>query len=85
MSKKKSSNVAVVETTGGIRDYLRDSRDLRTGLVLVVPLFILYQIGVLATDGIRNGVDFVTSAMWWVAQGQTLYYLGLNLLILCMD
>ncbi|MEC9396489.1 MAG: CPBP family intramembrane glutamic endopeptidase [Myxococcota bacterium] len=82
MSKKKSSNVAVVETTGGLRDYLRDSKDLRTGLVLVVPLFILYQIGVLATDGIRNGVDFVTTAMWWVAQGQTMYYLGLNLLIL---
>ena len=81
MSKKKSK-VAVVQETGGIRDYLRDSRDLRTGLVLVVPLFILYQIGVLATDGIRNGVDFVTTAMWWAAQGQTSYYLGINLLIL---
>ncbi len=80
--KKNTDGAAVVSTTGGFRQYLEDTRDLRTGLILVVPLFILYQLGVLATDGIRNGVDFVSSFMWWVAQGQTLHYLAINAVIL---
>lgn len=82
MSKEQKSKTAAVESSWGVRDYLEHTRDLRTGLILVLPLFILYQIGILFTDGIRNGVDFVSTFMWWVAQGETLYYLGINLVIL---
>lgn len=82
MGANDKTSTSPVETTGGIRQYLRDSRDLRTGLILVLPLFILYQIGVLLTDGVRNGVDFVTSGMWWLAQGELLSYLGINAVIL---
>lgn len=81
-SKGKQGGPAAVETTSGVRQYFEDSKDLRTSLILVLPLFILYQLGVLLTGGIRNGVDFVTSGMWWLAQGQTLYYLGINAVIL---
>lgn len=80
--KKSSGTPAVVEHTGGFRDYLEQSRELRTSLVLVIPLFILYQLGVMFTGGVRNGVDFVTSAMWWATQDSMPAYLGLNLLIL---
>ncbi len=80
--KSKKSTPAVVEHTGGLRDYLEQSRELRTSLVLVIPLFILYQLGVMFTGGVRNGVDFVTSAMWWATQENLAAYLGVNVLIL---
>ena len=66
----------------GFRDYLDASRDLGTSIVLVIPLFILYQLGVLATGGIRNGVDFMSDAMWLLADGHLLTYLGINLGVL---
>ncbi len=81
MAKKESKKVKVVESTGGIKSYLEQSSELRTGLVLVLPLFLLYQLGVLFTGGIRNGVDFVTSGMWWAAQGSMAGYLGINAVI----
>lgn len=81
-SKGATSRVKTVEHTGGVRDYLRQSSELRTGLILVLPLFLLYQVGVLFTGGVRNGADFVTSALWWVVQGSMAGYLGVNALVL---
>ena len=78
----QKKNKALIPAQGGIRAYLEDSRDLLTGLVLVLPLFVLYQLGVLMTDGLRNGVDFITSALWALTGGQVLYYVGVNLLVL---
>jgi membrane protease YdiL (CAAX protease family) len=46
-----------------LRDYLRDSKDPLNSLVMVTPLFVAYQIGILFTGGIRNGVDFVTDVL----------------------
>ncbi len=66
----------------GFKDYIEASRDLGTSIVLVLPLFVLYQIGVLATGGVRNGVDFVSGLMWLVADGQLLSYLGINVGVL---
>lgn len=82
--KKKPTKGAVTmpDAMGGIRGYLEESRELRTSLMLVLPLFVLYQLGVMVTGGVRNGVDFVTSAMWWATQHNSLAYIGLNLLIL---
>lgn len=59
--------------------YLEESRDLFGSLVLVLPLFIIYQIGVLATGGVRNGVDFVTDTLWALADYQLGIYLLINL------
>lgn len=67
---------------GSLGHYLKQSKDPLTSLILVLPLFLLYQIGVLFTDGVRNGVDFVTSAMMALAQGSTTHYLILNAVIL---
>ncbi len=65
-----------------IKTYFDDSKDLFTSLILVLPLFILYQLGVLLTGGVRNGVDFVSDFFWTLASGELLHYLGINLIIL---
>lgn len=67
---------------GGFKDYLAKSRDLGTSLILVIPLFVLYQIGVLSTGGVRNGVDFLSDVMWFVSNGEMLKYIGINVAIL---
>lgn len=66
----------------GFKSYLEMSRDLGTSLVLVIPLFVLYQIGILMTGGIRNGVDFVSDVLFAVTEGSMLGYLGINLGVL---
>ena len=58
-----------------IKDYFEDSRDLFTSLILVLPLFIAYQLGVLLTGGVRNGVDFASDFLWTLASNQLLYYI----------
>jgi hypothetical protein len=62
----------------GPRAYFEQSRELLTSMILVLPLFVLYQVGVLATDGVRNGVDFVSSLMWLAAGEDRVIYLGIN-------
>jgi len=61
-----------------LKQYYEDSRDLFTSIVLVIPLFIIYQIGVLTTGGVRNGVDFVSDLMWLAADNSLWGYLGIN-------
>jgi membrane protease YdiL (CAAX protease family) len=51
------------ESSGGgaPRGYFEQSRDLLNSLVLVLPLLLVYQAGLLATNGqTLNGVDFIT-------------------------
>ncbi len=68
---------------GPIRRYLRDSRNLLNSLLMVLPLFVIYQIGVLTTGGVQNGVDFVTSFLrFTVFGGHTGYYVLFNCVIL---
>lgn len=74
-----------VSTTSGpglLRSYLEHSKDLFTSMILVLPLFILYQVGVMATGGVRNGVDFVTDVMWWASGEQLSFYMLINLVLL---
>jgi membrane protease YdiL (CAAX protease family) len=65
-----------------LRTYHDDSRDLFTSIVLVIPLFIAYQVGVLLTGGVRNGADFICDVMWLAADNSLGGYLGINLGIL---
>ncbi len=69
---------------GGLRGYLRSSKRLNTSVVLVLPLFVAYQLGVLATGGLRNGVDFVTSALFALFANNLLGYLVFNAAVLAV-
>lgn len=90
--KKKTPPVRATPTTavvegswrGELSEYLTRSRSLLTGLIMVMPLLILYQIGVLFTGGVRNGVDFVTTGMWWAAQGNVWGYVGINMVLVVL-
>lgn len=64
-----------------LRRYHQDTRDLWNSVLLVLPLFVLYQVGLLATGGIRNGVDLVTNTLLRLSGGGALAYVGLNLLL----
>ena len=54
-------------TTGTLHNHLAGRVDPLTSAVLVFPLFIIYQAGILVSDGF-NGVDFTTRALVELAQ-----------------
>ena len=54
----------------------RDPRNLLTSLVLVFPLFLVYQIGVLFTLPVLNGADFLTVFLFRNLGLSTTAYLG---------
>ncbi|RMH17195.1 MAG: hypothetical protein D6701_07825, partial [Gemmatimonadetes bacterium] len=43
--------------------YFKASKDPFNSVLLVLPLFVAYQIGILGTGGLRNGVDFMTDVI----------------------
>lgn len=67
---------------GGLRHYLDASRDPFSSAVLLVPLFLFYQVGILATGNLRNGVDFVTSTLFTAFNGSLTGYLAFNGVVL---
>src|SRR5690554_5236725 len=82
--KKKAGTVKVARKSGpsgGLASYHRASRDVWASLIMVMPLFIAYQLGVMATGGIRNGVDFMTDVIWWGVGGELGNYLIFNLVL----
>lgn len=80
MAKAKSSSRG--GSKGGFRAYWDGSKDLFTSVVLVMPLFLFYQVGILATGGMRNGVDFVTTALFTAFDGSLTAYVVFNLVVL---
>ena len=63
--------------------YLADSRSLLNCVVLVLPLFVIYQLGVLTTEGVQNGLDFVTRVLrFTLLGGNTVLYIVFNLVVL---
>jgi membrane protease YdiL (CAAX protease family) len=50
--------------------------------VLVAPLFLTYQLGVLTTGGVKNGADFVTRFLWMLCGGNLWLYVGVQLVLL---
>lgn len=64
---------------GPVRRYLKESSNLLNSLILVLPLFVIYQIGVLTTGGVQNGVDFVTGFLrFTLFGGNNLAYILFN-------
>ncbi len=66
------------KSRGGLRAYFSSSRELGTSVVLILPLFLAYQVGVLMTGGVRNGVDFMTDALMLLVGGSLEAYLLVN-------
>lgn len=64
------------------RRYFEQSRDSTNSLILVAPLFVVYQVGILATDGWRNGADLVTGWLFALTGGSVVLYTGLNVAVL---
>jgi membrane protease YdiL (CAAX protease family) len=69
-------------STLGARAYLQQSREPLTAGVAVLPLFVVYQLGVLFTGGVRNGVDFVTDLLFAAFGNSLSAYLGFNAIVL---
>jgi len=61
------------------KHYLSETRDPYANIILVLPLFVAYQIGILLTGGLRNGVDFMTDLLFAAAGGNSWNYLMINL------
>ncbi len=45
------------------QDYFAASRELSTSVVLVAPLLVAYQVGILLVDNANNGVDFISGGL----------------------
>ena len=65
-----------------IKRYFSRTHDAYTNVMLVLPLFVAYQIGILATGGVRNGVDFMTDLMFLAAGHDYGTYIAINLAVL---
>jgi hypothetical protein len=55
--------------------------NLLTSLMLVFPLFLVYQVGVLAMPQVYNGADLITSELLHLLHGRLGAYVILNLLL----
>jgi hypothetical protein len=72
-----------------IERYFSQSQDIFNSVLLVLPLFVFYQLGLLFTGGIRNGADFVTLLLLSLVGGDVGLYTALNvsvfgLFIICV-
>jgi membrane protease YdiL (CAAX protease family) len=61
-----------------IQRYLKRSSEPYTATLLVLPLFVIYQVGILLTGGVRNGVDFMTDLLFLAADNELGTYLIIN-------
>jgi hypothetical protein len=52
--------------------------DLFTSLLLVFPLFLIYQVGVLALPSVHNGADLITSELLYLLHDQVGTYVLVN-------
>lgn len=75
----------ILPTVGPLRRYFAQRADPLTNLFLVLPLFIVYHVGVVSQvrigpDGryqwVGNGVDFLTGTALSLAHGNVLVYAG---------
>jgi hypothetical protein len=62
----------------GLSAYLRRRHDPLTGLLLTIPVFLLYHLGILAID-LRNGVDLVSTLTFELLNRSLLGYVGVTL------
>jgi membrane protease YdiL (CAAX protease family) len=78
MGKATPARGRAADKTG----YFAQSKEPLTAFVAVLPLFVFYQLGILLTGGVRNGVDFVSSALFAVFDNNLSTYLAFNAVVL---
>ena len=64
--------------------YLASSKDPINSILLVLPLFVLYQVGILFTDGWKNGADFITGHLIALFGYNKGIYAGFNFLLIAL-
>jgi membrane protease YdiL (CAAX protease family) len=62
----------------GLVAYLKQRHDPLTGLLLTIPVFLLYHLGILAID-LRNGVDLVSTLTFELLDRSMLAYVGVTI------
>jgi hypothetical protein len=67
----------------GLRGYFHRA-NLFTSLILVFPLFLLYQLAILVVPDAANGADLITGRLFRVLGGSTEYYLLFNVGLLAI-
>jgi membrane protease YdiL (CAAX protease family) len=72
--------MATVKTAS--TSYWRISKEPRTAFVAVLPLFVFYQLGILVSGGLGNGVDFVSGTLFALVDKSMPLYLGIQALVL---
>jgi membrane protease YdiL (CAAX protease family) len=65
-------------TRGWLREHLFHRHDPLTSLVLTLPVFALYHLGLPLLDGVRNGVDLFSGALFALARASLAGYLALT-------
>jgi membrane protease YdiL (CAAX protease family) len=61
----------------GVIAYLKERHDPLTGLLLTIPVFLVYHLGILAID-LRNGVDLVSALTFALLEQSLLAYVGVT-------
>lgn len=64
--------------TRGVLAHLKQRHDPLTGLLLTIPVFLVYHLGILAID-LRNGVDLVSMLTFELLDRSLLAYVGVTL------
>jgi len=82
--QEPTSEIGSAEIETPPKGYLAQSRDPINSLLMVMPLFIIYQVGILFTDGWKNGADFITGRLIGWMNGNPLLYTGFNLTVLAV-
>jgi membrane protease YdiL (CAAX protease family) len=80
----KLRDITYAGVTKTLGTYRAQSRNGINSLVLVAPLFVVYQLGILLTHGWKSGVDFVTPRLLLLFGGNKLYYSLFNVAVLAV-
>src|SRR6476620_785855 len=78
-ARQKSDLPPVLWKMAPVKVKARSRTNLLTSLMLVFPLFLVYQLGVLLIPQVYNGADLITSQMLHLLHGQMGAYVILNL------
>jgi membrane protease YdiL (CAAX protease family) len=63
---------------GNVIEYLKERHDPLTGLLLTIPVFLVYHLGILLID-LRNGVDWISILTFELLNRSLLAYIGVTI------